>query len=852
MKYYKLKLDEIYKELNTTEFGLSKSEAKKRLLNNGKNKLDEPKQTPKFIVFLKGFNNLMIIILLIATVISFVVAYYENSSYIDSMIILAIVILNAFLSFIQEQKADQSLKALKNMQVTKTLVKRNKTIKKINIESLVVGDIILLEAGDTVPADARIIESINLKIDESSLTGESITVKKENCILKEKTPLAEQKNMIFSGTNIAQGKCEAVIIKTGMNTQMGEIAKTLLDTKVTLTPLQMKINSISKVLSILAIISIFIMFIIGLYQQMEFFDLFILSISLAVAAIPEGLPAVITIILSVGMSQMAKNKVIVRKMSSVETLGCTQVICSDKTGTITQNKMKVIKTYYDYHTFDKIEDKLFSLNVLLCNNVIESDKKLLGDPTEIALYEFIENKEKYERLSELPFDSIRKMMSVSYKIDEKEIMFVKGSFDSIITNCTHILINNKKLKLTKDIIAQLTKVEEQNAKEAYRILAFAYKETNDLLEENLIFQGMVMMIDPPREGVKESIAQCISAGIKPIMITGDSLNTAIAIARNVGILKNDDEAITGEELDKLSEKELEKNVLKYSVYARVSPKNKYDIVNMIKKRGKVVAMTGDGVNDAPALKNADIGVGMGITGTEVTKNVADIILTDDNFTSIVLAIKEGRRIYDNIKNVLVYLLSTNIAEVLVIFIGMIFGFEVFLPIQILYINLISDSIPAISLAFEKSEDNIINKKPRNKSSNFFTPFLIAKISSAAILKTISILFVFFTSIIISDIKTATTLSFLALIILEIFFAFSCKNLKNNILNKNIFNNKYLNMGTLILIIMQLLVFMTPLRNLFNLTQVTLNQFLSVLLLNIIIIFIDEHMKKNLSKNFKDE
>ncbi len=444
------------------------------------------------------------------------------------------------------------------------------------------------------------------------------------------------------------------------------------------------------------------------------------------------------------------------------------------------------------------------------------------------------------------------MMSVTYVIDNKNYLFVKGSFDSIIKVCDSILIDGNIKKITNEQIRHLKEIEEQYSKQAYRLLAFAYKESNDNLETNLIFQGFAMLIDPPRSTVKKSIEQCKQAGIRPIMITGDSLNTATSIAKNVGILTNESEAITGVELDKIKEEDLVNEVLKYSVYARVSPKNKFDIVSAWQKNNKVVAMTGDGVNDAPALKKADIGVGMGITGSEVSKNVSDIILTDDNFSSIVEATKEGRRIYDNIKIVLTYLLTGNLAEVLVIFIGMIFGFEVFLPIQILYINLVTDSIPAIALAFENSDDDIIKRKPRKKGSSFFTPFLIAKIMTTSTLKTIAILVIFFATLNNADIQTATTLAFLNLIMLEIIFGYSCKNLKQNVINKNILDNKQLNIGTIILIILQVIIFTTPLKHIFDISYITFEQVLFSIILVFIIFIIDEATKPIITKLFKDE
>ena len=687
MKWYSLKIDDVLKKLKTTESGLNEFEVETRLKADGKNKLTEDKKDTKLKKFLNEFRDIMIIILILAAIFSFVVSLVNNESFIDSIIMLAIVFLNAILGFIQESKADKAIENLKKLQVTKVKVKRNDKSTLINSEDIVKGDILVLEAGDTVPADARIIWEASLKVDESSLTGESVAVTKSINVLEKNTDLSERANMIYSGTNIVYGKCHAVVCEVGMNTEFGLIAKCLNNEQEEITPLQKKIDGISKFLSIVIAIIIIIMFMIGMSKDMAIMKVIMLSISLAVAAIPEGLPAVITIILSLGMSTMANKNAIVRKMSSVETLGCTEVICSDKTGTITQNKMSVREFLYN-NKISKItdleKDNILFKTMLLCNDATKSNGEYLGDPTEIALFNCLENVvdiekiiENNKRIDELPFDSDRKMMS-TINIEKRNItLYTKGSFDSLIKKCQYILENNKVKKLTKERRLELKNIEIYESNKAYRVLAYAYKKLNkdykinNDLEDDLIFVGMTAMIDPPRSDVKESISLCKKAHIKPVMITGDSLSTAIAIAKEVGILENEEEAITGFELDKMSEEELINSVHKYSVYARVSPINKLSIVNAWKKNNKVVAMTGDGVNDAPALKAADIGVGMGITGTEVSKGVSDIILSDDSFSTIVVAVKEGRRIFDNIRKVLVYLLTGNISEVIVVFIGIV-------------------------------------------------------------------------------------------------------------------------------------------------------------------------------------
>ena len=867
MKFYSLSINEVFTYLHSTEFGLSLDEVNNRLKKDGKNKLSEAKKRSNLSKFLNEFRDLMIIILIISAIVSFILSILNNEPFTDSIIIIAIVVLNAILGFIQELKADKAIDSLKKMQTTKVKVKRENKIYIVNSEDIVRGDILVLEAGDLVPADARIFYQASLKVDESSLTGESIPVSKDIVELDENTPLSSRNNMIYSGTNIVYGKCLAVVCEIGMNTEFGLIAKSLNEEEKEITPLQKKIDGISKFLSFIIAIIILIMFLIGIIKGISIMEVIMLSISLAVAAIPEGLPAVITITLSLGVSTMAKRNAIVRKMSSVETLGCTEIICSDKTGTITQNKMTVQEVFYnnkicDIKEIDK-SNKLLNI-MILDNDVVKNNDEYIGDPTEIALYQCCEEccnilkiRNDNKRVDELPFDSDRKMMSTINKNNDTITMYTKGSFDSLINHCSYIFENDKVVKLTDEKKTYLKNIEIAESNKAYRILSYAYKEIDssykldENLENELIFVGMTAMIDPPRIDVKEAIKQCKMAHIKPIMITGDSLSTAKSIAKEIGILDNDEEAILGMDVDSMDDGKLKDSVNKYSVYARVSPINKLRIVNAWKENEKIVAMTGDGVNDAPALKTANIGVGMGITGTEVSKGVSDIILLDDSFSTIVSAVKEGRRIFDNIRNVLVYLLTGNIAEVLVVFIGMIHGIEIFIPIQLLYINLITDSIPAIALAFEKEEENIMSRDIRKKDSSFFTPFLIAKMSISAILKTIAILLVYFVNLKLYNIEVATTMSFLTLILLEIIFAYSCKNIKKSVLNKNIFNNSFMNKSVLILAIIQIIVFTTPIKSIFNIVDLNLIQVLYSILIVIIIFLIDELSKNVVYKIFKD-
>ena len=866
INYYNFDIEEVLTKLETNENGLNDEEVKNRLQKYGKNKLIITNKQSKIKKFLCQFKDIMIIILTLSSIVSFILSIINNESFTDSIIILLIVIINAIVGYIQELKADKALEELKKLQTTKTKVKREGKIIEIDSEDIVIGDILVLEAGDTVPADARIIYEASLKCDESSLTGESTNVSKTSSKLDGELPLQNRTNMIYSGTNITYGKCIAVVTSMGMDTEFGLIAKTLTEEIKEVTPLERKINDISKFLSIIIFVIIFIMFIIGLIKGMKISEVIMLSISLAVAAIPEGLPAVITITLSLGVATMSKKKAIVRKLSSVETLGCTEVICSDKTGTITQNKMTVVGIYFDNKLIDSKEEinndllEMMALN----NDVEKSDDKYIGDSTEIALYNICEDhlidvndlRSKILRIGELPFDSDRKMMSTINRYDKCIKILTKGSFDSIINCCTKIYENGNISDLGDSKKQELKNKEKELSNKAYRILAFAFKEISDEynldinLENNLIFVGMTLMIDPPRLDVKEAINECKLANIKPIMITGDSLDTAIAISKEIGILSNRKEAITGTEIDKLSKQELKDKVKEYSVYARVSPMNKLEIVNAWKENNVVVAMTGDGVNDAPALKKADIGIGMGITGTEVSKNVSDIILADDSFSTIVTAVEEGRRIYDNIRNVLVYLITGNIAEVLVVFIGMIFGIEIFLPIQLLYINLITDSIPAIALSFEEGTNDIMERKVKN-TNTFFTPFLLSKIFLSSLLKTSVILFVYFTSVNIYGVSTSISMAFLCLILLEMIFAFTCRNLKKNIIFEGMFKNKVMNKSMIILLLIQILLFITPLKSMFGIVELSLFQLIYCIIMVLTIFLIDELTKTILVKLFKD-
>ena len=865
MEYYNMEIDSLYEEFGSKNTGITNEEARKRVGTYGLNKIEESKKTSKFVKFINEFKDIMIIILIVASVFSYILAFINGTSPIDSIVIIVVVILNAILGFFEEIKADKAIDALKHMQVTKSKVKRDGKLRIIDTVNIVPGDIIVLEAGDTVPADARVIWQNSLKVNESSLTGESLPVKKHTGALEGEMPISSRSNMIYTGTDIVYGKCEAIVVSTGMDTEFGMIAKTIDAEMKEITPLQVRVTNISKVLSSIILVVIFIMFIIGLFKGMELFEIIMLSISLAVAAIPEGLPAVITIVLSIGMNDLAKQKAIVRKMASVETLGSTEIICSDKTGTITQNKMTVMEVFYDgnIRKIDELDkDNILFEIMVLDNDAARSEEGYIGDPTEIALYECLEDvididkiRNDKVRIDEIPFDSERKMMSTINRFNNEIILYTKGSFDSVIKHCNYYIKGNKVVKMTEAKKKEFIKIEKEESSKAYRILAYAYKKLEgcydkDNLESDLVFAGLTAMIDPPRVDVKESIELCKRAHIRPIMITGDSLATAVSIAKEIGIIESEEEALTGLELDNMSKKQLNEAVQKYSVFARVSPMNKLDIVEALKSQDKIVAMTGDGVNDAPALKQANIGVGMGITGTEVSKGVSDIILADDSFSTIVTAVREGRRIYDNIRDVLVYLLAGNIAEILIVFIGMLFGIEIFVPIQLLYLNLVTDSLPAISLAFEEAEDDVMDRNFRSNKT-FFTPFLIAKLALSAILKTVAVLTIYFVGLNMFGVEIGSTMTFLTLILLETYYAYSCKNLKQDIFEGRIFSNKYLNTVTIFLMIVQLIVFNTPIKHLFGITSLNALQVIYPMLMVLVVLLIDEITKPWMVKKFKD-
>ncbi len=859
--YYNKKVEELYKELNTSIDGLTEEEAHIRLEKYGENKLTERKKKSNIIVFLSQFNDLMIILLIFASIFSAVVSYVQKESYVDSIIILIIVIINAILSFIEEKKADKAIEELNKMFITNNNVIRNGKKINIDVRNIVPGDIIELEAGDYVSADARVITSDYLEVNESTLTGESKSIKKDNQDITEEKELYERKNMVYAGCNVINGHAKVLVCSTAMNTELGKIGASLMNNKNELTPLQKRVNQISKVLTYIILAIIIVMMIVGLLKKNDFFDILMLSISLAVAAIPEGMSSVITIILSLGMSEMAKKNVIIRKMSSVETLGSTDIICSDKTGTITENKMEVKSIYVNnklYTENDHIDNvNIYNYCLSTCHNVTKNNDKYLGDETEVAIYKYLESSNNLinniPRLKEYPFDSDRKMMSTINQIDNKNYSFTKGSLDSVISNCTYYLEDGKLYNVTSEYKEKILQIELEESKKSLRILALAYKiDDLDNPEKNMIFIGLIGMMDPPREAVPNAINICKNSGIKIVMITGDSINTATAIAKSVGIIDSDDRATTGKVVDKMTDDELKEAVKQYNVYARISPSTKLRIVEALQSNGYVVAMTGDGVNDAPAIQKADIGIGMGVTGTEVVKKVADCILVDDSFSTIVDGVEEGRRITSNIKKIILYLLAGNIIEVILVFVSMTLNMEMFTTLQLLWLNLVTDSIPAIMLAFEKKTDDLMENNLSNKyNESFFTPLLTAKIAIGALIKSVVMLglYIYFTKTI--DVNTAGSLLFIFLIVHELLFSFSCRNIKKSVLNKDIFSNKKLTLGVFSIILIQILVLVTPIRKFFIVPNIELKYIIITICSCLLMLVLGELVKPIYTKIFKD-
>ncbi len=805
MLFYLEKSDNVLEEVKSSKSGLTSQEALARLQRNGKNVLAREKSDSFIKKFLKQFADPMTLVLLVAAGISIGVSVYAGEPFTDTFIILFVVVVNAILGVYQENKAEKAIDALKKLSQATAKVIRDGAIKSVNTEDLVVGDIIVLESGDAVPADARILESNSLKVEESALTGESVPVEKISEPLAtangETLPLNDHKNMVYTGSSVSYGRGQAVVVATGMDTQMGNIAKFIAKTSDEKTPLQKKLTQLGKTLSFVVIAICVFIFVFSLVKTRNLsteniLDVFMISVSLAVAAIPSGLAAVVTIQLAIGVTKMAKHNAIIRKLTAVETLGCTQIICSDKTGTLTQNKMTVVEDF----SFDK---EYLVKALWLCNDT-KKDKSgaLVGEPTEKALFAYAEDlvkdsnqPDKNKRISEIPFDSERKMMSTFHQDGTRIIQYIKGAPDVILQRCTHYMENGNVYALNESVRRDIVTHNKNMAQKALRVIAAACKIyeklpeniNSETCESKMVFVGLAGMIDPVRPEAIEAVKSCKSAGIKPVMITGDHKDTAVAIGKQLGIIANEGEAITGSELDKISDEDLKKVIYNISVYARVQPDHKVRIVECFKRLGKVVAMTGDGVNDAPSIKRADIGVGMGITGTDVTKNVADMVLSDDNFATIVSAVKEGRRIYDNIKKAIQFLLSSNISEIISIFIATVLGFKIFSPIHILWINLVTDTFPALCLGMEEEEHDLMRQAPRPEKESLFAGGLTFNIAYEGILISLITLTSYFLGVVaetgrlqITDSMYGTTMAFLTMSLTETFHAFNVRSLTNSI------------------------------------------------------------------------
>lgn len=856
------KKEEIIKQLETDSVnGLSSNQAAAKLEQYGKNKLREPKKKSIAQRFLDQFKDVMIIILIIAAIISFIVALYEKEAkeFLEPVLIMLIVILNAIMGVLQESKAEKALEALKNMSSPNARVIRDGEEQVIEASLLVPGDIIRLEAGDFIPADARIIRSSSLKSEEAALTGESVPSEKDaDEEVAENAPLGDRTNMVFTGCSITYGTALAVVTTTGMDTEMGRVANLLESEESTQTPLQKKLASLGKYLGIVALAACAVIFIVGIMDGMPVMEIFMIAVALAVSAIPEGLPAIVTIVLSIGVQRMVKKNAIIRNLPAVETLGSASIICSDKTGTLTQNRMTLVEAYYDgMEKTEKITvnnspdiKKLLKFGTLCSNGSVVFTKdaeKHIGDPTETAIVyaahrnglEKEDLNRSYPRKAEIPFDSDRKLMTSINVIDDKTVVIVKGAVDVLIERC----IEGDKEK-AKDINYTMSK-------NALRVIAVAYKYIDSIpkelkpedIEKDLIFMGLVGMIDPPRPEAKDAVAVCRKAGIKPVMITGDHVITASAIATELGILRENDEAITGVELDNMTDSEFEKRVRNISVYARVSPENKIRIVRAWQRLGEVVSMTGDGVNDAPALKAADIGCAMGITGTDVAKGAADMTLTDDNFATIVDAVREGRGIYANIKKVVGFLLGTNIGEILTVFFAMILWRETpLLSMQLLWINLVTDSLPAISLGMEEVESDVMEQKPKPRNEGIFAHgYGIRIILQGCMIAAITIGGFIYGRNVIGTLEAGQTMAFFALSLSQVVQSFNMRS-EHSLFKIGFFTNKKMNIACLISAALIALVLFTPLSTAFQLISLDLNAYLIGLALSFVPLFVMEISK----------
>ena len=869
MKYYCEEKELVLKELSASDDGLRQAEAERRLEQDGKNRLAAAKGKSLFRRFLEQLADPMILILLAAAAVSGVLAAVENDSFADVIIILAVVVINAILGVYQESKAEKAIEALQEMSAATSRVLRDGQIQTIPSEDLVKGDIILLEAGDAVPADARILESASLKVEEAALTGESVPVTKFIDMLKlsdgqKDVPLGDRKNMVYMGSTVVYGRGRAVVTATGMQTEMGKIADALEQAQEGQTPLQRKLSQLSRILTWIVLAICVVVFAVQIIRAGRLdlalaLDSFMIAVSLAVAAIPEGLAAVVTVVLSIGVTNMSKRNAIIRRLTAVETLGCAQIICSDKTGTLTQNKMTVV----DF--FGEDETRIASAMALCSDAEQNADGTVTGEPTEAALVSWAaktgrakpELKAELPRCGEAPFDSGRKMMSTVHRMGNGYIQYTKGAPDVVIQKCTFYLKNGSPVPMTDAYRQEILSANKNMADRALRVLACAERRWSaqpescepEYLEQQLCFTSLCGMIDPVRPEVKDAIVECRQAGIRPIMITGDHIDTAAAIARELGILTEDTRAITGSELSDMSDETFEKQFRSISVYARVQPEHKTRIVNAWKKAGCVTAMTGDGVNDAPSIKAADIGVGMGITGTDVTKNVADMVLADDNFATIVGAVEEGRRIYDNIRKAIQFLLGSNMSEVLSIFFATLMGFTILQPVHLLWVNLVTDCFPALALGTEKAEPDIMRRKPRNAKAGIFADGMGFDIAYQGVLVTILTLLSYFIGHYmesgvweITNSPHGTTMAFLTLSMAEIFHSLNMRSQRESIFRLGS-RNRMLLIAAVGSFLATTLVCEVPfLAAAFEFTSVELNEYLIAILLGALVIPIVEAVK----------
>lgn len=847
----------VFEQVQSSEKGLTTTEAEKRIAEYGPNQLDEGKSKSLLTKFIEQFKDFMIIVLLAAAVISGVFGDIT-----DSIIILVVVVLNAVLGVFQEAKAEEAINALREMSSPEARVKRDGKVVSLKSDQLVLGDVVLLEAGDIVPADLRLIEVASLQIEESGLTGESVPVNKELTILEDaKAGIGDRTNMAFMNSNVTYGRGEGIIVGTGMNTEVGEIAQMLASTDETMTPLQTNLNRLGKYLTVAILVIAIIMFVVGLLNGRGWLDMLLTSISLAVAAIPEGLPAIVTIILALGTQKMAKRKALVRKLPAVETLGSTDIICSDKTGTLTMNKMTVEKLFINGNLQNSdssidVDSPVLRSMIYANDTQISGDDTLIGDPTETALIQFALDKKinvsemlaKEPRVAEIPFDSERKLMStVNKQTDNQFLIAVKGAPDELLKRCTRYIKDGKVETLDETTKKEILETNHELATQALRVLSTAYKimdtKPNDVttenLEQDLIFSGLIGMIDPEREEAKDAVLVARQAGIRSVMITGDHRDTAEAIAKRLGILEETQTGgvITGAELDDISDEDFATRVKEFSVYARVSPQHKVRIVKAWQKAGKIVAMTGDGVNDAPALKTADIGIGMGITGTEVSKGASDMVLADDNFSTIVVAVEEGRKVFSNIQKSIQYLLSANLGEVLTLFIATLLGWSILAPVHILWINLVTDTFPAIALGLEPAEADSMKQPPRGKKATFFSNGVLGSIIYQGVIEGGITLFVYWwatnnpvhignNELIHSD---ALTMAFITLGMLQLFHAFNVKSVEKSLFTVGFFKNKMFNLSILVSGALLAVVVLVPgLNDAFRVSHLDIQQWLIVL------------------------